>query len=64
MEGTSIVTGMKKEYVEDAKLIDERVFIELQCIFSDVFQLQRLLSLSNIVNWDGWNQMKVLMMSS
>jgi hypothetical protein len=47
-------TELRREYVEEAQLIHEDVFDELQRVFSDVLQPQRLLLLDNVKQWDGW----------
>ena len=51
-------SALWREYVEDAALIHEDVFRELRLIFLDSFQLQRLLLLEGITEWDGWASIK------
>ena len=54
-------TEIRREYVEEAELIHESVFDELRRVFPDLLQLQRLLRLDGIAEWDGWNQIKSLL---
>ena len=57
-------TEIRREYVEEAELIHESVFDELRRVFPDLLQLQRLLRLDGIAEWDGWNQIKSLLQST
>ena len=57
-------TDLRREYVDEAELIHEDVFDELRRIFPDVLQLQRLLLLDIIREWDGWAHIKALLDSS
>ena len=45
-------------------MIHEDVFNELWRVFPDVLQLQRLLLLDGVKTWDGWDDIKSLLVSS
>ena len=57
-------SALWREYVEDAALIHEDVFRELRRIFPDSFQLQRLLLLEGVTEWDGWASIKSVLSCS
>ena len=63
-EGVGFAADLRREYVEEAKLIHEDVFEKLQELFPEMLQLQRLLLLDGVKEWDGWARIKSLLVSS
>ena len=49
-------TNLRREYVEEARLIHEDVFVELTKLFPCDAQLHRLLLLENVRSWPEWHQ--------
>ena len=64
VDGSYDASSLRREYVEDAALIHEAVFYELQRTFPDMLQLQRLLLLDGVMAWNGWSEIKALLSSS